>query len=153
MTFTERKQRVTDTAGILVFLEISCPAFTDTLRIVDDTQNWEHGGVEFLGFPFEFKLPDDSAGAAPRAQLRIVNVGRELQDELERVGPNEMVMAKVIISDRADPNHVEQYFNMPITNVNCDTQYITAQVGADYIMKQRAVRLVANQFTLPGLFT
>ena len=38
-TFLERRQRVTDTAGTLLFLEITAPSFSDTLRIVNDTQS------------------------------------------------------------------------------------------------------------------
>lgn len=152
MTFTERRQRVTDDSGILVYLEVSCPSFTETLRIVNDTQDWESNGLTYIGFPFQFKLPDDSSGGVPRAQLQISNVGGQLQEQLERVGPNELVMAKIIISDRADPDHVEQYFYLPLTNVSCNAMTITAQAGADYLMRQQAVRLRANPFTLPGLF-
>ncbi|MFC6838622.1 DUF1833 family protein [Xanthomonas theicola] len=152
-SFTERKQRVTDTSGDLVFLELSAPSFTATLRLVNDTRNWVSNGNEYIGFPFGFTLPEDTAGQTPKAQLRIDNVGRGMTDDLERLQPNETVMAKLLISDRADPNAIERTFYLPLTGVSVNGATATASAGVDFIMRQQAVKLRATPYTLPGIFS
>jgi len=152
-TFTERRQRVTDPTGTLLLLEISAASMPDTLRIVNDTQNWTSGGLEYVGFPFGFKLPEDVSGQSPRAQLVIDNVGRGMTDDLERLQPGELVTAKLRITDRADPNVIESEYFLPMTQVTVNAQTATAQCGVDYLMRQQAVQLRANPFTLPGIFT
>ncbi len=151
-TFTERRQRVTDTAGPLLFLQVSAPSFAETLRIVNDTQDWTSNGVEYIGVPFGFKLPDDVSGQAPRAVLTLDNVGRGITEDLERLLPGDVVMAKLMLSDRADPDVIERTYLLPMTQVSVNVRTATAQCGYDAIMRQQAVRLRYNPFTAPGVF-
>ena len=152
MTFQERKQRTTDTSGLLLFLEISAPSIPEVLRIVNDTQNWTSNGVEYLACPFGFKLPDDTAGQTPRAQLVIDNIGLGMTQDLESLQPNELVMCRLMISDRANPNVYERTYRLPMTMASAGTGQVTAQLGVDYMMRQQAVRLRYNPFTSPGIF-
>lgn len=152
MTFTERQQRVTNPTGELVFLELSSPSMGAPLLLVNDTQNWVSNGVEYVGFPFDIKLPDDTAGTASRAQLVVDNVGRAITQDLEGLAPGEIIMAKISISDRSDPNVIERTWYMPMSNVSVNPSQAVAQVGVDYLTRQRAVRKVFNPFTSPGIF-
>jgi hypothetical protein len=152
-TFLERKQRVTDPAGILLFLEITADSLGDTLRMVNDTQNWISNGVEYIGVPFGFTLPEDTAGRTPRAQLVMDNVGRGISDDLESLAPNELVMARLMISDRADPNVIERTLYLPMTSVSVSGTTASAMCGVDFLMRQQAVKLQANPYTLPGIFS
>lgn len=151
-TFLERRQRVTDTAGTLLFLEVSAPSFAGTLRIVNDTQDWTSNGVLYIGVPFGFKLPDDVAGQTPRAVLTLDNIGRGITDDLESLGPQDTVTARLKISDRADPNVIEREYILPMTSVSVNTKTATAQCGYDALMRQQAVRLRYNPFNAPGAF-
>ncbi|MFZ6696830.1 DUF1833 family protein [Stenotrophomonas acidaminiphila] len=151
-TFTERRQRVTDTAGTLLFLEITAPSFGETLRLVNDTQNWTSNGIEYVGVPFGFKLPSDVGGQTPRAVLTMDNVGRGITEDLERLLPGDVVMARLLLSDRADPNLIERAFLLPLTQVSVNARTATAQCGYDAIMRQQAVRLRYTPFTAPGAF-
>lgn len=151
-TFLERRQRVTDTTGTLLFLEITAPSFSDTLRIVNDTQSWVSNGVEYLACPFGFKLPDDVSGQTPRAVLTLDNVGRGIADDLERLQPYDVVTATLRISDRANPNQIERSYVLPMTSVSVNARTATAQCGYDALMRQQAVRLRYNPFTAPGAF-
>lgn len=151
-SFTERRQRVTDKTGVLLFLEIRAPSIPETLRVVNDTQNWVSNGVEYIGFPFGFKLPDDVSGQTPRAQLVISNVGRSMTQDLELVGPNEIVIARLMISDRANPHVYERVYNLPMTAVSTSAAQVTAQLGVDFLTRQQAVRLRYTPFLTPGLF-
>jgi hypothetical protein len=152
MTFTARKQRVTDTSGLLMFLEVTASSFTGPMRAVNDTQNWVSNGVEYIGVPFGFTLPSDVTGQTPRAQLVMDNVGRGMTDELERLQPNEAVMARLMISDRANPNQYERTLYLPLTHVSVSGTTATASCGVDFLMRQQSVRLRSTPYTLPGAF-
>lgn len=150
-TFTERRQRVTDKAGTLYFLEVSAPSFAETLRIVNDTQNWVSNGIEYIGVPFGFKPPDDVSGQTPRAVLTLDNIGRGITDDLEKWVPGQTLMSKVMVSDRADPNAIELTLFLPVERVAVNVRTATAQCGYDAFMRQQAVRLRYNPFTAPGV--
>lgn len=152
-TFTERRQRVTDPDGPLLLLEITAASFTGPLQVVNDTRNWTSNGVEYVGLPFGFKLPDDVAGNTPQAQLVMDNVGRGISDELERLLPNEPVTAVLRLTDRANPNAIEHEYMLPLTGVSLTGATATARCGVDYLMRQQAVLLRATPFTLPGIFS
>lgn len=148
MSFTENRQRTRDKSGILLFLEVTADSFTGPLKIVADTQDWVSNGVTYVGVPFGFKLPDDTAGQAPRAQLVMSNVGRGVTEELELLGPNEVPMAKLMIADRSDPDTIQQTYYLPISRVSASGAVVTADCGVDFLMRQQAVRLRANGQTV-----
>ncbi|KIJ00487.1 hypothetical protein ST27_10360 [Xanthomonas phaseoli pv. phaseoli] len=153
-TFLERRQRVTDdnTTAPLELLEMTAPSFGAVLRIANDTRDWVSNGNTYIGYPFRFTPPADSAGETPRAQLEVDNVGRGITDDLERVQPNEMVMCRYLITDRVQPNVIARRFYLPLIQVRAAGPIITAQIGVDFFMRQQAVKLRANPFTLPGIF-
>lgn len=152
MTFQERRQRVTDTSGVLLFLEMSAPSMSEVLRIVNDTQNWTSNGHEYIGFPFQFKLPDDVSGQSTRAQIVVDNVGRSLTEDLERMAPNETVDIRIMVSDRVNPNAYEQDIRLPMMRVSVNASTVTVQAGDDFIMRQQAVQLRFTPHLTPGLF-
>lgn len=151
-SFTERRQRITDTAGVLLLVELSAPSFGAALRLANDTDDWVSNGQTYIGFPFRFTLPDDVSGQSPRAQLVVDNVGRSLTEDLEGLQPNEVVTARVLVTDRHAPDIIEHTLVLPLTRVTVTQATVTADCGVDYIMRQQAVRLRANPFTLPGIF-
>lgn len=152
MSFLENRQRITDTTGMLVFLQLTCPAFPEPMRVVNDTQNRTMGGVEYIGLPFGFKLPDQSQGSAARAKLVLDNVGRGITDYLERVGPHDMVLAKLMVCDNAEPLTPAYSINLPLTNVSVSGVLVTADCGADHLMRQQAVKLRVYPHITPGAF-
>lgn len=151
-TFLERRQRVADPTGTLLFLEVSAASFNETLRIVNDTHNWTSNGLEYIGVPFGFKLPEDVSGQTPRAVLTLDNIGRGISDDLENLRPYDVVKAKLMISDRSDPDVIERSYIMPITQVSVNSRTASAQCGYDAVMRQQAVRVRYNLFTAPGVF-
>lgn len=151
-TFLERRQRTTDDAPTLMLLEVSAPSFPEVLRIVNDTRNWTSNGVEYIASQFGFKLPDDVNGQAPRAQLVLSNVGRAITEDIERLAPGEIVTARLMITDRANPNLVEQDHFLPMISVSVNTQVATAACGVDFLTRQQAVRVRFNPHVSPGIF-
>lgn len=152
MTFLERQQRVSNPAGTLLFLEVTSPRFSGPLRAVNDTQNWTSNGIEYVGVPFGFKLPDDVQGQAPRAVLEMANAGTGFTDELEQLLPGDEVIGVFRISDRDDPNVIAHEMRLPMTNVSVTQGVVTAHLGWDFWLRQQAVRIRFNPFLTPGAF-
>jgi hypothetical protein len=150
--FTKQIQQVTDTDGIIMLLEVTCPAFTAPLHIVNDTRDWTSNGQVYTGYPFGFTLPNDTSGETPRTQLVIDNVGRGLTNELERVGPNQLVMAKLMIASRRDPNQIERTFALPMASVSVSPTRASATCGMDYLMRQQAMNKRFTPELTPGLY-
>lgn len=151
-SFLENRQRITDTAGALVFLELNCPAFPEPMRIVNDTVSRVMGGIEYIGLPFGFKLPEQSQGSAARAKLVMDNVGRGITEYLERVGPQDLVLAKLMVCDNVEPLEPSYTINLPVTNVSVSGVMATADCGADHMMRQQAVKLRVYPHLTPGAF-
>jgi len=150
--FTASRQRVDDPDGLLELVEITHASFSGPAHIVNDTRDWTSNGVTYVGLPFRFTYPQDNAKEAPRAQLEIDNVGRDLTGELERLPPNAVVMCTVRLVSRSAPDTVEWQWTVPISGVTANAAVITATLGVDYLMRQQAVRLRHDPNTSPGIF-
>lgn len=150
--FSERNQRVTDDVGHIELLEVTNPSFSETMRICNDTQDFVSQGVSYIALPFGFTLPDDVSGQAPRMQLKMDNVGRGVSDELERLQPGTVTMAKLIIVPRDMPDTHEHVFWLPMTGVSINGASAAATCSVDDLMRQAACKQIANPFTLPGVF-
>ncbi|RZZ81936.1 DUF1833 family protein [Pseudoxanthomonas winnipegensis] len=149
--FVEQIQRVTDTDGIIALLQITCDAWSGPLLIANDTKSWTSNGLEYLGFQFGFTLLNDVAGETPRTSIVITNVGRGLTEELERVGPNELVMAKMMLASRADPDKIEETWVLPMSVVSVEPERATAQCGMDFLMRQQAMNKRFTPELTPGV--
>lgn len=150
--FQERNRRLTNTVGHVELLEITNPSFTEPMRIANDVQDWVSQGLSYIGIPFGFTLPDDVSGQAPRMKLAMDNVGRGISDELERLTPGSITMAKLIVIARDTPDVHEHVFWLPLTQVSISGATAQATAGVDELMRQAATKQIANPFTLPGLF-
>lgn len=144
-------QRVTDPAGMLALLVLEHPSM-DTARVVNDTRDWDIGGHTYIGLGFRFKLPNATAGEAPRAQLEIDNVGRALTTELENLPPGAALQATVSLVSRSTPTVVDFSFSAPLSGVSATVQAITATVGNDDALRAPAVKVRYDPQTSPGLF-
>ena len=150
--FQERNQRITNDVSHVELLEISNPSFSEPMRICNDMQDFVSEGVAYIGLPFGFTLPEDKSGSAPRMKLSLDNVGRGITDELERRMPGTTTMAKLSVVARDTPDVRENSFWMPVTGVAVNGTTAQATCGVDELLRQSACKLVANPFTLPGIF-
>lgn len=150
--FRERNQRLTNTVGHVELLEVTNPSFTGPMHICNDVQDFTSKGVTYIALPFGFTLPDDVSGQAPRMQLVMDNVGRDISTELERLLPGTTTMARLIIVARDTPDEHEHVFWMPLTGVSINGAVARATASVDELMRQAACKQIANPFTLPGIF-
>lgn len=150
--FRERNQRLTNTVGHVELLEVTNPSFTGPMHICNDVQDFISQGVTYIALPFGFSLPDDVSGQAPRMNLVMDNVGRDISTELERLLPGTTTMARLIIAARDTPDVHEHVFWMPLTGVVINGSSARATASVDELMRQAACKQIANPFTLPGIF-
>lgn len=150
--FQERNQRITNDVGHVELLEITNPSFSGPMRICNDVQDFVSQGLDYIGLPFGFTLPEDVSGSAPRMRLAMDNVGRGISDELERLQPGTTTMAKLNVVARDAPDVREHSFWLPMTGVSVSGATAQAACGVDELMRQVACKQVATPFTLPGIF-
>lgn len=150
--FRTRNQRLQDDVGLVELLQVTNPSFSGPMYICNDVQDFVSQGQVYIALPFRFTLPDDVAGQMPRMQLQIDNVGRHFSDELERLLPGTTTMAKLIIISRDQPDTHVHTFWLPLVQVSVSGAAVSAYCGVDQLARQAACKLVANPFTLPGIF-
>ncbi|MES1977313.1 MAG: DUF1833 family protein [Pseudomonadota bacterium] len=146
-------QKVSDPHGVLMLLELNHTSFATPIRMVSDTRNLAALGHDWLGVPFQIKLPDDKARQTPRAALQMDNVGREIGAELEALPPGASLKAVIRMVHRSTPDVVDYSFSAPMNGVKVDGPTVTATVGRDDIMRISAVRLRFDPSTAPAIFT
>ena len=151
-TFHERNQRVTNGVGHIELLEITNASFSGPMRICNAAEDFVSQGLDYIGLPFGFKLPQDQSGAAPRMTLSLDNVGRGITDELEGLLPGSITIARLIVVARDTPDVHQHVFRLPLTAVTVSGATVQATCGVDALMRQAACKLIANPFTLPGIF-
>ena len=152
MTFTENRQRVTDPSGPLFLLEISADSFSGPAYLASDNRDWVSNGRTYIGTGFGFRLPDDVADTAPMLRLTLANVGRGWSEELERLGPNDIVKATFLITDKGNPDQIERRIPVRLSGASLTGGEVTAQGGMDAMLRQQAVRLRQTPSVTPGLF-
>lgn len=151
MSFLEDAQRVSR-SGILALLELRADTFPEILRIVDDNEDFVLNGITYTAFPFGFTPPNDQSGSASQIKLVISNVGRSITEDLETLGPNDRVIARLMIVDKKQPTVIAKEWRVPLSNVSVDMATASATCGNFQMMKQQASRLRYDQFLAPGLF-
>lgn len=150
--FIAQTQRVSDLDGMVMLLELKSKSMAVAERIACDTDDHVYNGVTYLGVPFAFKMPESVPGSTGRAQLVVDNVGRGISELLESLQPNEILMGKFMLCRRVYPLTVAKSWYLPITNVSVSGVAATADAGADYMMRQKGVKIRFVPSRFPGLF-
>lgn len=151
-TTARQLQKVTDSGGVLMLLEVLHPSFSAAIRLVNDTRNLTTLGFTWLALPFAITLPNDKAKEVPRARLQMDNVGREFTGELEALPPGTSLKATIRMVHRSTPGVVDYQFTAPLSGVKVMGPTVTATMGRDDIMRMSAVLLRFDPATSPSLF-
>lgn len=136
----------------LYLLEISHPALTSPVRVVNDLQDVTSNGNPFIACPFRYVLPDDFEGQLPKARLAVDNVGRDLMYWIETTGGGHGSTVNMMQIMRSRPDVVEWSINMNLYNVVCTMKEITAELGFDNLFAKPAISLQYRPDTAPGVF-
>jgi len=137
---------------LLVLLEIAHPLLAEPVRVVDDTQDITVEGHLFQSCGFRVGKADDVDGQAPRAQLEVDNIGRELTTWLEQSGGGVGATARMMEVMRSTPDIVEFDVTFDMTSISVNQTAVSAQLGFDDILNQPAVTVRYDPLTAPGQF-
>ena len=140
-------------AVLVIALEINHPDLPDRVRVVSDTQDLVLGGDTFLALRFAFRLADDD-NKAPKAELRIDNIGRPLTQWIELAGGGAEATARIIgVMIAADGTAAEEWdTSLDVVGVTVDQQYVTARLGYEPLLGRAAVQARHDAEISPGLF-
>lgn len=150
--FRTRNQRLHDDVGYVELLQVTNPSFSGPMHICNQSEDFISRGISYIGLPFRFTTPEDVSGQAPRMQLQMDNVGRGFSDELERLQPGTTTMAKLIIVARDRPDEHVHTFWLPMTQISITGAAASATCSVDHLSRQAACKVIADPFTLPGIF-
>ena len=145
-------QSTSDNQGVLEMLLVDHSSFSAPIRIVNDTRDWLINGVTFVAMPFVLKLPSSVQKEAPRAQLQMDNVGREMTALFESLPIGAALVATIRLASRATPSVVDYEFVAQLSGISVTPTVITCTISDDDAMRQSAVKVRYDPRNAPGLF-
>ncbi len=150
--FKSTLNSVSATESPLVLLEITHPALSQAVRVVNDNLDLTSNGNLFIAAPFECVLPDDMENQLPKAKLAIDNIGRDLVYWLETSGGGEGAKVRFMQVMRSRPNSIEWETTMNLSNVQITMTKVTADLGFENIFSKPAVRIQYRPDNSAGMF-
>lgn len=135
----------------LCLLEITHPDI-ETVRIVNNTEKVVRLDGEYVPWPFEAVLPDDTDTASPQVQLRIDNCDREVVRKLRELSGVPKCALRIVLA--SNPNHDEVGpFGFSILSAEYDAMVISVMLGYEEDFLNQAVPAQSYiPATSPGIF-
>ena len=137
---------------VLVLLEITHPDMPAPARGVRDTQDLVSNGNVFVATGFDFTFPDDKGSAAPRAELVVDNIGRELMSWIEASKGGRGAEVRLMIVLRETPDVIEADYRLGLERIVVDQWKISGELGYGNLLDLPAVAVRYDPSTAPGLF-
>ena len=123
------------------------------VRVVNDTREHVIEGERYAGLRFEARLADDVEGRAPRAELVIDNVGRDLTQWVEAAEGGIGATVRIMQVLAGDSDAVPEWeMTMDVAGVRIDQERVVAELGFDPLLGRAAVTMRHDPETSPGLF-
>ncbi len=136
----------------LYLLEISHPALTEPVRVINDTQDLVSNGNNYIACPFRFVPPDDFENQLPKARLAVDNVGRDLMYWIETTSGGEGSTVKCMEVMRSRPDQIETSLSLNLYNVHVTPKEVTGELGYYNLFAKPAVALQYRPDTAPGIY-
>ena len=140
-------------ARIVQAVEIEHPDLAEPLRCVNDVADLELGGATYAAVPFQLRLADDPENQAPRAEIRIDNVGRLLTAPIEDTSGGRGAMlrvSEVLVGDGRAA--VEWTQRIGVTHASVDERHVVLRLGFERLLGRPAMHVRHDPTTSPGLF-
>lgn len=151
--FDQASRAGTPDTLVVTAVEITHPAVTAPIRVINDTKDRTIAGNNFVAARFRARLADDADGQAPRAELVIDNVGEELTQWVESSdGGNGAVVKLMQVVDSHWDGVVEWSVELDVVGMRVTTQSVTARLGFDPMLHRPAVQIRHDPDHSPGLF-
>lgn len=146
-------------ALILHTLEFRHPAFTTPIRVVADRRSWdlrlETGAlVTFIGFAFEFTLPEKVVTAAPEIEIAIDNVDRQIVAYMDLAAQSDSLIEvsyrAYLADDPSGPQNVPP-LTLVVREVSADVFRVRARCGFGDLSNRKFPSAVYDLQRFPGL--
>lgn len=135
----------------LILLEIEHPDI-ETIRIVNNTEKVVRTEGEYLPYPFEAILPDDTDGATQQVQLRLDNCDRRVTRALRELAGIPKCTMRVVLASAPNIDEVGP-FAFSLLSVEYDAIVISAMIGYEEDFLNQAVPAQTYvPSTSPGIF-
>lgn len=135
----------------LVLLTISHPSISPAIRVVANTQPITSRGNEFLDFPFDITLPNETEDGPSRARLVIDNVSREIGQAVRQIHTPASVLIEVVRA--ADPDVVERAFpSFWLRNVRTSASQVSGDLTLEDFSDEPYPAGVFSPASFPALF-
>jgi hypothetical protein len=135
----------------LVLLEVLHADLVQPVRLVNNTTDIASGGNTYTAFPFYATMPDDRDDREPVAEVSIVNVTRELIDEIRNIHDTLSVVLKVVLADT--PSVIEWGpVEMEVQSIRYDANTITFALGMQAFTHEPFPYKAFTPNKFPGLF-
>ncbi len=151
-TYRARVQALHAPESPLVLVEVMHATLTEPLRFVGDNQPITSNGHLYYAAAFGVQWPDDQNGQLPRGGLTISNVDGAFSGFLERTGGAKGVTITLLQVLRSNPDFIEQRLPLDLTNISCDADRLTGQLGLDNLLNLVGTNYLYRPETAPGLF-
>ncbi len=121
--------------GFIVLLTINHSSLSEPLRFAAWDKNITSRGNEYIKFPFEINFPQDSVNAAPRAQLRIDNVDRQIVKTLRTIKTKATATVEIVTTE--DNNFVEaSYSGFELRDIQYDAFAVTGSLEPESFIRE-----------------
>ena len=149
--FARTRRETAPEHELLTALEITHPAIATPVRVINDTEDAVIEGETYTAVRFDAVLAGHEEGQAPRAELQVDNVGRELNRWVEITGGGAGAGVRVmqLVDGATEP---DWEVTMEVLTVNESGERVTAALGFDALLGRPAVRLRFDPERAPGLF-
>lgn len=131
----------------LCLLKIEHESLDEVIRVVNNTENITSNGEEYIAFPFELTLPEESQDTPGQAKVRIDNVDRRIVEVIRLCEGVPTMTISVILADSPDVVEFGPLI-MNLTGVEYDSLIVDATVTYDDVLNQSFPK---DRFT-PSLF-
>lgn len=112
----------------VTLVKVEHPMLSEPIRVAHSFSNVTSGGEIYASAAFRAQLPEQAESMAPRAQLVVENVDREMVESLRAASGLPRVTITEVL--KSDPDIVEDiYPELDVIEVEYDATQIAAEIG------------------------
>lgn len=129
------KNKVATDGVWLMLLDITYQ--DETMRLVNNTENIEFNGSEYLAFPFNVSDVTEDSKELPQVTLQVSNATGAMEQLVDYYGGlvDSSITLRVINTNVPNVAEMEEFFIITGTSVN--SEWVVFQLGSDYAVNRR----------------
>ncbi len=133
-------------------LEITHPDWDQPYRFINDRVAHTDGASEdWIGFPFELRLPDDRDDEIPLAQLSIDNVDRQIVSAVRSITTPATIRLWIVLASDID-DVIAGPYTFSFNAASWDAFKVSGNLEIEPILNMRWPQHDFTSITTPGLF-